>query len=258
MQCNNFSHSIDNSKIPTVNIMGVNIAAINMDWLLDFTHKNIHKLNGDYLCASNVHTTVMAFENDDYCKVQNNAILAIPDGGPLCSIGKKRGFPDMSRTDGPGYMDNILKVSDKYAYRHFFYGSTPETLQRLLNNIEKKYPTINIVGQYSPPFRELSDEEDIHITKLINDSHPDFVWIGLGAPKQEFWMYQHQGKIEGFMVGVGAAFDFFANNKKRAPQWMQKHNLEWFYRLIQEPKRLFKRYFYTNIKFIWHAVILGK
>ena len=111
---------------------------------------------------------------------------------------------------------------------------------------------------YSPPFRKLTKEEDEKVIVRINNCNPDFVWIGLGAPKQEIWMAEHQGKINGLMIGVGAGFDYFAGNIKRAPLWMQKSNLEWLYRLIQDPKRLFKRYFVTNTKFIWHAVIKGE
>ena len=105
---------------------------------------------------------------------------------------------------------------------------------------------------YSPPFRALSSEEDNEVIEKINETNPDFVWIGLGAPKQEKWMFDHQGSINGLMIGVGAGFDYYAGNIKRAPQWMQKCNLEWLYRLMQDPKRLFKRYFHTNIKFILH------
>ena len=111
---------------------------------------------------------------------------------------------------------------------------------------------------YSPPFRPVTEDEDRRIIENINRTNPDFVWIGLGAPKQEKWMAEHHGKVNGFMVGVGAGFDYFAGNINRAPEWMQKHNLEWVYRLMQDPKRLFKRYLSTNIKFIWHAVIRGE
>ena len=152
----------------------------------------------------------------------------------------------------------MLKISAEEGYRHYFYGSTEETLEKLAKTLEELYPGVQVAGMYSPPFRALSKEEDEEIVKRINDSHADFVWIGLGAPKQERWMAEHQGKIKGFMVGVGAAFDYLVGNIKRAPMWMQKANLEWLYRLLQEPKRLFKRYFYTNTRFIWNAVIKGK
>lgn len=253
-----FYRKIDKDQIPTCNIMGVNIAAINMEWLLDFTEKNIKELSGDYLCVSNVHTTVTSYDDPDYCAVQNGGIMAIPDGGPLSTVGRKRGFQNMERTTGPSYMGEILKLSAEKGYRHYFYGSTEETLEKLYQKLTASYPSIQIAGMYSPPFRPTTPEEDAAVVKRINETKPDFVWVGLGAPKQEKWMAAHQGVVEGFMVGVGAGFDYFAGNIERAPEWMQKCNLEWFYRLMQDPKRLFKRYLVTNTKFIWNAVIRGK
>ena len=246
------------SLVPTCNIMGVELAAINMPWLIEFTKKYIKELSGEYICVSNVHTTVMSYDDKEYCAVQNGGIMAIPDGGPLSSVGRKRGFPDMQRTTGPDYMKEILKISAAEGYRHYFYGSTEKTLNKLSKILEKRYPNVQVAGMYSPPFRPLTKEEDEDVIRRINESHADFVWIGLGAPKQECWMEDHKGKIKGLMVGVGAAFDYEAGNINRAPMWMQKANLEWLYRLLQEPKRLFKRYFYTNTKFVWNAVVLKK
>ena len=140
----------------------------------------------------------------------------------------------------------------------FFFGATDETLQNLYNVLISTYPGIQIAGMYSPPFRQMTEEEDKAIIDRINETRPDFVWVGLGAPKQEKWMALHQGKIKGLMIGVGAGFDYHAGNIQRAPEWMQKKNLEWVYRLMQDPKRLFKRYWHTNIKFIWNAMIRGK
>jgi N-acetylglucosaminyldiphosphoundecaprenol N-acetyl-beta-D-mannosaminyltransferase len=250
-----FKPGVDKNTIPTVNILGVDIAAIDMDWLIHFTKENIKKLSGDYICVSNVHTTVTAFEDDDYKRIQNGGIMAIPDGGPLSTVGRKRGAKEMARTTGPSYMGEVLRIG---GYRHFFYGSTEETLEKLSANLTKDYPQSIVTGIYSPPFRELTEKEDNEIIEMINKTNPDFVWIGLGAPKQEKWMAAHQGKIIGLMVGVGAAFDYYAGNIKRAPKWMQKCNLEWLYRLMQDPKRLFKRYLITNSKFIWETVIRGK
>ena len=251
-------HNQLKQSIPTCNILGVNIAAVNMNWLMDFTCDHIDELSGDYMCVSNVHTTVTAYEDPEYCKIQNSGIMAIPDGGPLSSLGKKRGFLNMERVTGPSYMENILAVSEEKGYKHFFYGSTEETTDRMIHTIKERYPKIMISGVYNPPFRPLTEEENNTVIMMINQASPDFVWVGLGAPKQEIWMYEHQFQIKGFMVGVGAAFDYLAGNIKRAPQWMQKANLEWFYRLCQDPKRLFKRYFMTNTSFIWNAVIRGK
>ena len=128
----------------------------------------------------------------------------------------------------------------------------------LKENLERKYTELQIVGMYSPPFSPLSFEEDNEVVAKINEVKPDIVWVGLGAPKQEIWMAEHQGKIDALMIGVGAGFDYHAGLLKRAPEWMQNSNLEWLYRLMQEPGRLFSRYWKTNWSFIWNAYIRGK
>ena len=253
-----YKRKVDKKRIPTCNIMGVNIAAINMEWLVDYLEKNISEIKGDYICVSNVHTTVTSYEDAAYCAIQNGGLMAIPDGGPLSTVGQKRGHKNMERTTGPSLMGEIFEISAKKGYRHYFYGSKEETLELLQKKLMEKYPEIQIAGMYSPPFRPLTEEEDKVIIERINETKPDFVWVGLGAPKQEKWMAAHQGKIDGLMLGVGAGFDYYAENIKRAPMWMQKHNLEWVYRLVQDPKRLFKRYWSTNTKFIWNAMIRGK
>ena len=238
--------------------MGVNIAAINMEWLVDYLEKNLSEIKGDYICVSNVHTIVTSYEDAAYCAIQNGGLMAIPDGGPLSTVGQKRGYKNMERTTGPSLMGEIFEISAKKGYRHYFYGSKEETLELLQQKLTNNYPGIQIAGMYSPPFRTLTEEEDKVVVEKINETKPDFVWIGLGAPKQEKWMAAHLGKINGLMIGVGAGFDYYAENIKRAPEWMQKNNLEWLYRLLQDPKRLFKRYLITNTKFIWNSMIRGK
>ena len=148
-------------------------------------------------------------------------------------------------------MRELLKESGTKHYRHYFYGSTQETLDILREKITEKYPGAVIAGMYSPPFRPLTADEDAKIVEKINAAEPDFVWVGLGAPKQERWMAAHENRVRALMLGVGAAFDYEAGNIRRAPAWMQHCTLEWLYRLMQDPKRLFKRYFVTNTKFLW-------
>ena len=252
-----YKRTVDKSAIPICNIMGVDIAAIDMEWLVDYLIRNVKGLSGDYICVSNVHTTVMAYEEQEYCRVQNGGIMAIPDGGPLSSVGRKRGFESMKRTAGPSLMEEIFQISAEHSFRHYFYGSTDETLEKLYSVLTEIYPGMQIAGMYSPPFRSMTDDEDKTIVEQINETASDFVWVGLGAPKQEKWMATHQGRINGLMVGVGAGFDYYAGNIKRAPEWMQKSNLEWVYRLLQDPERLFKRYLYTNTKFLWNVYIKG-
>ena len=238
--------------------MGTGIAAIDMPFLVDYVERNLDELRGNYICVSNVHTTVTGYRDEAYRAVQNGSAMCIPDGGPLSSVGRKRGYSQMSRTTGPDLMKEMLKESADKHYRHYFYGSTDETLAELERGLKAAYPAIEIAGMFSPPFRALADEEDAAYVDAINLARPDVVWVGLGAPKQERWMAAHEGKVDALMVGVGAGFDYFAGNIKRAPEWMQKHNLEWAYRLMQDPGRLFGRYLSTNASFVLNAMILGK
>lgn len=246
------------AEIPAVNIMGVDIAAINMPWLLDFTERHLEELRGDYICVTNVYATVSAYRSPAYKEVQNGGVMSIPDGGPLSSVGRKRGFSQMSRTTGPDYMEEVLRLSQKHGWRHYFYGSTEETLAKMQERLGRQYPSIQIAGVWSPPFRELSTEEELAEIRRVNDSRPDFIWVALGAPKQEIWMAEHQGLLNGLMVGVGAAFDYLAGNIERAPQWAQNNNLEWLWRFMQDPRHTGKKYATTNASFIYHAVMKGE
>lgn len=245
------THCLTVNAFNTSNILGVNVSVTDMDRTIRDIRNNLTKWRGKYICVSNVHTTVMAYDNPDYKKVQNGAVMALPDGGPLSSYSRSEGKSDARRVTGPDLMREILKRSGEYGWKHFFYGSTQKTLDMLKDKIDKDYPGAQVVGMISPPYRELSPEEDAQYVDMINEANPDFVWVGLGAPKQEIWMAAHQDRVMSLMLGVGAAFDYESGNLKRAPQWMQKCNLEWLYRFMQEPRRLFKRYFVTNIKFLW-------
>lgn len=238
--------------------MGTGIAAIDMSFLVDYVERNLDALRGNYVCVSNVHTTVTGYRDETYRAVQNGSAMCIPDGGPLSSVGRRRGFPQMSRTTGPDLMRKLFERSGENRIRHYFYGSTDETLAELDRRLKAAYPAIEIAGMFSPPFRALSDEEDAACVDAISRVRPGIVWVGLGAPKQERWMAAHEGKVDALMVGVGAGFDYFAGNIKRAPEWMQKHNLEWAYRLMQDPGRLLGRYLSTNASFVLNAMILGK
>lgn len=231
-------------------ILGTNINVTNMQETTDYLTGNLEQLRGSYVCVSNVHTTVMAYRDEAYRAIQNNAAMALPDGKPLSIVSRKRGYTEAQRVPGPDLMPELFRLSAAGGYRHYFYGSTEDTLKKLERNLKEKYPFLQIAGMYAPPFRPLTDEEDRRIVQRINDAKPDFIWVALGAPKQEKWMSQHQGKVNGVMLGVGAAFDFIAGTVKRAPRWMQEMCLEWLYRIMQDPVRLIPRYFSTNLTFL--------
>ena len=231
-------------------ILKTNINVTNMSDTVKYIGEHLEDLRGKYICVSNVHTTVMSYENEEYRKIQNSAAMALPDGAPLSSYSRRKGYKQAQRVTGPDLMLELFAISKEKGYRHYFYGATEETLQSMRKVIERDYPGLEIAGMYAPPFRALTPEEDEQVVDRINASVPDFVWVGLGAPKQEQWMYQHMGQLQGVLIGVGAGFDYLAGYIKRAPRWMQKMSLEWLYRLLQDPKRLWRRYFTSNVKFI--------
>ncbi len=234
-------------------ILGTNICVTDMNKTVEYLTGNMEQLRGKYICVSNVHTTIIAFRDKDYQMVQNAAAMALPDGKPLSIVSKRRGFPEAGRVPGPDLMPKIFELSKEKEYRHFFYGSKPETLKKLEENLRGKYPYLQIAGMYAPPFRSLTEEEDQQVIQLINDSKPDFIWVALGAPKQEIWMNAHMDQLSGIMIGVGAAFDFHAGTVKRAPKWMQEICMEWLHRILQDPVRLMPRYIGTNFSFLWNV-----
>lgn len=238
----------------TCEILGVNIAVTNMKDTVKYIEDNLQDLKGNYICISNVHTTVMAYEDETYRKVQNSGALALPDGRPLSLVQKKKGFKNAVRVTGPDLMGEIFKISEEKGYKHYFYGSTEETLNILRKKLNQSYPKLNIVGMYSPPFRDFVEVEKEEILDEINNGEIDFLWVGLGAPKQEKWMFSNKGRVSALMIGVGAGFDYYAEKISRAPMWMQKCSLEWLYRLMQDPKRLFNRYLVTNNKFMYLTI----
>lgn len=234
-------------------ILKTNINVTDMDKTIDYITGNLEALRGDYICVSNVHTTVMAFRDEEYRKVQNSGAMALPDGQPLSIVSRHRGYAHAGRVPGPDLMPAILELSQQTGYTHYFYGSAKSTLEQLRKSILAKYPKVKIAGMYAPPFRDLTEEEDAEVIRRINDSGADFIWVALGAPKQEKWMYEHRGRVGGLMIGVGAAFDFIAGTVKRAPMWMQKLCLEWVFRIMQDPRRMIPRYLNTNFAFLYYV-----
>lgn len=242
-----------NQDLQYCKILKTNINVTNMDQTISYITENLERLKGDYICVSNVHTTVMAFRDPEYRKVQNGGAMALPDGQPLSIVSRCRGYTQAQRVPGPDLMPAILKLSEEKGYKHYFFGSTEKTLAELKKVMLNRYPKLQIAGMYSPPFRKVTEEEDAEIVRRINESGADFIWVALGAPKQEKWMYAHKNRVNGLMIGVGAAFDFIAGTTKRAPMWMQKLCMEWAYRIVQDPKRMAPRYLNTNFAFLYYV-----
>ena len=223
---------------------------------------NMVSLNsGAYVCVANVHMCMETFDSTDFRNIVNSANLVIPDGKPLSIAQKLLGYKDAAQVRGQDIMKTLCELSGEKNINIGFYGGSSDAVLDLVKfNLLKQYPDIKMTYSFSPPFRSLSEEEDLNIVKQINDSHVDILFVGIGCPKQEIWMAEHKESLNCVMIGVGAAFDFIAGNKKHAPKWMQKDGLEWLFRLISEPRRLWKRYLKHNPRFIWYFILqlLGK
>lgn len=236
-------------------LFGVNYSIARTEEAVLHVVRHIKDLSGKYICFSNVHTSVLARESKEYAQVLNGSAFTFPDGNPIAVLQRKSGLVGAERVAGPDFMEHMFRDTADGTISHYFYGSRQETIDALKLNLEKRYPGIVIKGVYSPPFRELTPEEDQEIVDMINAAGADIIWIGLGAPKQEKWMQAHNGRINGVMMGVGAGFDFHAGTIKRAPKWIQKVGFEWLYRLFQDPGRLIKRYVIANAKFLWYLSV---
>lgn len=203
----------------------------------------ISRCESQYVCVSPAHA-IMDYRRDPELRcIANSSGLSTPDGMSVVWLLRLKGHRNVERVYGPDLILELCKRSLEHGYRHFFYGGAPGVVEDLASRLRGRFDGIRIAGTYTPPFRPLTAEEDQQIVELINASEANIVWIGLGAPKQELWMADHVGLIEGaVLVGVGAAFDFLSGHKPQAPHWMQRSGLEWLFRLGTEPRRLWRRY----------------
>lgn len=208
-----------------------------------------------YVALVGVPAAIASRENPDIALAYRRASMAAMDGMPIVKIGRRKGHV-CERCAAPDIMGLVFEESVRRGKTHFFYGTTEETLKKLKANVERTYPGIQIVGMYAPPFRPLTETEDRMVVQTINEAKPDFLWVGLGAPKQEIWMMEHQHKIRNcVMLGVGAGFNFLAGTLDKAPSWMEERSLEWFYRLVKEPRRLWRRYVLGGLKFMLYSAL---
>jgi len=234
-----------------IDILGVNISVVDIPKACAYIEDCIASKEKTYVCIAPVSTIVDCQKDTEYRRIINGAGMTTPDGIPLVWLGKLRGERSIERTYGPDLMLRLCEISPGEGYKHYFYGGRPEVCDQLETRLKKRFPGLSIVGHFSPPFSpECRCEEEV--LEKINQANPDILWVGLGSPKQDFWMAQHRQKLTvPVMIGVGAAFDFLAKTKKQAPRWMQQAGLEWFFRLCCEPRRLWKRYLLGNSQFLF-------
>lgn len=240
-------------KADAVEIIKTKISVVTMAQAKTLLLESHESGAGGYVCFSNVHTVVESRYNSHLREATNHALLACPDGRPLSMFARLQGVENIEQVAGPDFMPYFIENAPNLT--HYFVGSTEETLEKLVTALRQMCPEIKVAGTLSPPFAPLVGEVNEKILQAIKEAGPDVVWVGLGAPKQEIWMYENFSALKpALLMGVGAAFDFYAGNKKRAPAWMRKWSLEWLFRLLSEPGRLWRRYLTTNSYFVFWVI----
>ncbi len=238
----------------SVNVLGVRVDPTNMDaavrTVLDWAAGTNSRCK--YVCVSALHGVVEAHSDDSFRAILNSADFNVPDGMPLTWLGWFAGFDKMGRVYGPDFMLRVCGASVESGTRHFFYGGNEGVADDLASRLESMFPGFDVAGTYCPPFRSLTASENAGVIAMINKSGAQIVWVGISSPKQERWMSEmapHLGAQ--VLIGVGAAFDYNTLRIRRPPIWLQKSGLEWLSRLLQEPRRLAKRYFTGIPRFCW-------
>lgn len=225
------------------NVLGVRVWAVNLESATRRIEAAVSRGDKGYVCVRDAHGVIRCQQDAHLKSVHNRAFLVTPDGMPLVWALKRAGHADSGRVYGPDLMLSLFAVGEPRGLRHFLYGATEATLERLQARLLEKFPGASIVGVHAPPFRSLREEEDAAVAERINRSGADIVWVGLGSPKQELWMAHMRGRLDAAMlIGVGAAFDFHAGLKRQAPKAIRQSGLEWAFRLLHEPRRLWRRY----------------
>lgn len=241
--------------IPSANILGVRVHAVNMESALAIVDRWIASWEQHYLIAAPAHCLMACQRDEALRRVYNNAGLVTPDGMPIVWALKAMGFSEVDRVYGPDLMLMLCERGVKRGYRHYLYGGHPGVVRNLAAQLSRRFPGVQIAGTHAPPFPYTAEDDEV-VTERINAAHPDIVWCGLGAAKEEYWTSCHLGRLEApALIGVGAAFDFHSRVKPQAPYWMQRSGLEWLFRTITEPRRLGPRYLVDNPLFVWRIAM---
>lgn len=235
------------------NVLGVPVNAVQIPGAIATMEEWIRERSGTHFVAvTGMHGVVEAHHNPSFKRILRGANLVVPDGMPLVWMGRWHGHNMPRRVYGPELMETFfLATGDRYS--HFFYGGAEGVADQLARKMQYRFG-IRIAGTYCPPFRSLTKEEELQVAERIQSATPDVLWVGLSTPKQEKWMWAFRGKVDvPAMVGVGAAFDFHTGRARQAPVWMREHGLEWFFRLVSEPRRLWRRYLVYGSQFVWNV-----
>ena len=244
-------------EVERFNVLGVGISVLNQDSAREFLFQAVREGRRGYVTINNVHTVSEAQPDERLRRIFADSLLSTPDGMPLVWLGKFHGYESIGRVYGPDLLLNLCEHSRAFGFRHFFYGGKPGVAEELAGALATRFPALNIVGTYTPPFRPLNQSEREELAGAIRETRPDFVWVGIGSPKQEYFMSEFcpllpEAKI---FIGIGAGFDFLSGRVRQAPRWMMRSGLEWIFRLTQEPRRLWYRYLVLNPLFLGRTAL---
>jgi N-acetylglucosaminyldiphosphoundecaprenol N-acetyl-beta-D-mannosaminyltransferase len=241
---------------PRVNVLGVGVHALNLRSAVAVLQTAIESGTKGYVCVTGVHGVSEAQSDSSFRSILNHALLNTPDGMPMVWIGRGAGFRDMDRVYGPDLLLEVCRASESTGWKHFFYGGGPGTADSLAAVLQSKYPKLQVVGTHTPPFRPLTPAELTDLQAQVATARPDIIWVGLSTPKQENFMSANLDGLDvPVMIGIGAAFDLISGKVRQSPRWIQRTGFEWLYRLIQEPRRLWKRYLKNNPLFVWRMFL---
>jgi N-acetylglucosaminyldiphosphoundecaprenol N-acetyl-beta-D-mannosaminyltransferase len=245
------------TRIAGVNVLGTRIAPFNLETAVEqIDHWISLGETGRYVCVTGVHGVMEGLRDSEIRRVHNTADACVPDGMPMTWVGHLRGFRAMDRVYGPDLMLALLALSAQKGHTSYFYGGNEGVADELKARMTDRFPGLEVVGTYCPPFRPLTEDERPHLIEEVNRLKPDLFWVGLSTPKQEIFMEESRNELKAkVMIGVGAAFDFHTDRVSQAPRWMMRSGLEWFYRLCTEPRRLAPRYLRNNPAFIWNILL---
>jgi N-acetylglucosaminyldiphosphoundecaprenol N-acetyl-beta-D-mannosaminyltransferase len=236
---------------PRFPVVDVRISALTFAGALALIDAWIAQRERQYVNVCTTHTVLECRDAPELAAIVNGAGMATPDGMPLVWLGRLRGHP-VERVYGPDLLLAVCERGQAHGYRHFFYGGAPGVAETLVERLQSRFPELQVAGTYTPPFRPLEPSEEQAIAALINAVKPDIVWVGLGTPRQDYWVARFRSLLAApVLVAVGAAFDFHAGRVRQAPLWMQRNGLEWLYRLTREPRRLWRRYILGNPRFVY-------
>ncbi len=238
-----------------VNLLGVPVDAVNMEGALSILFRRLGDWTKGYICAVGVHGILEALRNATVADAFAASIMNVPDGAPTVLVGRIQGFRAIDHVTGPALMREVFRGREFSGYSHFFYGGKPGVADELALTMLRQFPWVRIAGTYTPPFRELTSEEEQALASRINACHPDIVWVGISTPRQELWMRRMLPLLSArLLFGVGAAFDFHTGHIRECPVWVKRAGFNWLHRLVQDPKRLWRRNV-QNTAFLWHIAL---